>query len=197
MKATPRFALVIAALVAAIALVFPLVWGLSASLRPEAELFGSPSLIPTELVLDHYRALFSERSFWVPIENSVIVAGSTALLATVIGTAAAYAIARLHFAGQHLVVALLLAVGMFPQISIVAPLFLVLRSLHLIDTYPGLVLPYLTFALPLSVWLLVGYFEKLHPALEEAALLDGADRLRCLLYVVVPVAMPGIVTTAI
>ncbi len=86
---------------------------------------------------------------------------------------------------------------MFPQISIVSPLYLMLRKVGLIDTYPGLVLPYLTFAMPLTVWLLYGYFRQLPVALEEAAWIDGASRLRALFEVVLPLALPGIATTAI
>jgi len=92
---------------------------------------------------------------------------------------------------------LVLAVSMFPQISVVSPLFLLLRSLRLIDTYPGLILPYLTFALPLTVWLLVGFFRQLPAELEEAAMVDGASRLRIFWEVVVPVALPGLAATAI
>ena len=93
--------------------------------------------------------------------------------------------------------ALILAVGMFPQISVVSPLYLLLRELHLINTYPGLVLPYLTFAMPLTVWLLVGFFRQLPGELEEAAMVDGAGRLRAFWEVIVPLAVPGIATTAI
>ena len=107
-------------------------------------------------MLDHYRALFTERAFWLPIRNSLIVAGTTTVLCVTIGSLCAYALARLRFRGKTLLLGMILAVSMFPQIAIVSPLFLLLRSVRLIDTYPGLVLPYLTFAMPLAVWLLVG-----------------------------------------
>jgi ABC-type glycerol-3-phosphate transport system permease component len=90
----------------------------------------------------------------------------------------------------------ILAVSMFPQVAVVSPLYLALRALGLIDTYPGLVLPYLTFAMPLTVWLLHGYFCQLPPDLEQAALVDGATRLEALRLVVLPLAAPGLVTTA-
>jgi ABC-type glycerol-3-phosphate transport system permease component len=95
------------------------------------------------------------------------------------------------------VLALVLAVSMFPQISIVAPLYLVLRSLRLLNTYPGLVLPYLTFAMPLTIWLLVGFFRQLPRDLEEAAVVDGASRIRAAVEIVLPLSWPGIATTAI
>jgi ABC-type glycerol-3-phosphate transport system permease component len=114
-----------------------------------------------------------------------------------LGALAAYALARMRFRGKGLVLGLVLSVSMFPQISIVAPLYLLLRDLGLIDTYPGLVLPYLTFALPLAVWLLVSYFRQLPAELEDAAIVDGASRLRVLWEIVLPLAAPGIATTAI
>jgi ABC-type glycerol-3-phosphate transport system permease component len=176
---------------------FPFYWAIVASFTPEARLFQSPSLIPSNLVLDHYRALFVERNFWLPIRNSLIVAGSTTIFCVTLGALCAYALARLEFKGKSLLLGAILAVGMFPQISVVSPLYLLLRKLHLINTYPGLVLPYLTFAMPLTVWLLVGFFRQLPGELEEAAMVDGAGRLRAFWEVIVPLAVPGIATTAI
>ncbi len=176
---------------------FPFYWGIVASLTPEATLFREPSLWPTHIILDHYRALFDERDFWIPIRNSVIVAGTTTLLCIAIGSLAAYALARLQFRGKTTILSLILAVTMFPQISIVSPLYLLLRALRLIDTYPGLILPYLTFAMPLAVWLLVGFFRQLPLDLEEAALVDGATRWQSFTRVILPVSVPALATTAI
>jgi ABC-type glycerol-3-phosphate transport system permease component len=176
---------------------FPFYWGVVASLTPEATLFREPSLWPTHVILDHYRALFDERDFWIPIRNSVIVAGTTTLLCLAVGSLAAYALARLEFRGKTTILSLILAVTMFPQISIVSPLYLLLRALGLIDTYPGLILPYLTFAMPLAVWLLVGFFRQLPLDLEEAALVDGATRWQSFTRVILPVSVPALATTAI
>jgi ABC-type glycerol-3-phosphate transport system permease component len=176
---------------------FPFYWAIVASFTPEARLFQEPSLLPTQPVLDHYRALFNERNFWLPIRNSVIVAGTTTAFCVTIGALCAYALARLEFPGRTPLLGFILAVGMFPQISVVSPLYLLLRELRLINTYPGLVLPYLTFAMPLTVWLLVGFFRQLPGELEEAAMVDGASRLRAFWEVIVPLAVPGIATTAI
>jgi ABC-type glycerol-3-phosphate transport system permease component len=180
-----------------LASLFPFYWAVVSSLSPEARLFQKPSLVPGELVLDHYRALFAERQFWVPIRNSLIVAGATTLLCVVVGAVCAYALARLHFRGKALILGFILAVTMFPQISIISPLYLLLRELRLINTYPGLVLPYLTFAMPLTVWLLVGFFRQLPRELEEAALVDGASRLRTFWEIILPLSWPGLATTAI
>lgn len=176
---------------------FPFYWAAVASLTPEAALFRAPSLWPRTLVLDHYRALFTERDFWTPIRNSLVVAGATTLLCVGVGTLAAYALARLRFRGRTAILGAILAVSMFPQITIVSPLYLVLRALRLIDTYPGLILPYLTFAMPLTVWLLVGFFRQLPYDLEEAALVDGATRWQAFTRIVLPSAAPGVATTAI
>jgi trehalose/maltose transport system permease protein len=187
--------LVLALLVAASA--FPVYWAVVASFTPEARLFQAPSLFPRDLVLEHYRALFTERNFWIPIRNSLIVAGSTTIICVTLGAFCAYALARLQFRGKVALLGFILAVGMFPQISVVSPLYLLLRSLHLINTYPGLVLPYLTFSMPLTVWLMVGFFRQLPAELEEAAMVDGASRFRAFWEVIVPLALPGIATTAI
>jgi ABC-type glycerol-3-phosphate transport system permease component len=176
---------------------FPFYWAIVASFTSEARLFQEPSLLPAQLVTDHYHALFTERSFWRPILNSLVVAGTTTAFCVSVGALCAYALARLEFRGKTALLGFILAVGMFPQISVVSPLYLLLRELRLINTYPGLVLPYLTFAMPLTVWLLVGFFRQLPGELEEAAMVDGAGRLRAFWEVIVPLAVPGIATTAI
>jgi ABC-type glycerol-3-phosphate transport system permease component len=180
-----------------LASLFPFYWAVVSSLKPEAQLFERPALVPEELVLEHYHALFAERNFWLPIRSSLIVAGTTTLLCVTLGAFCAYAIARLHFRGKTLILGFILAVTMFPQISIVSPLYMLLRELRLINTYPGLVLPYLTFAMPLTVWLLVGFFRQLPRELEEAALMDGASRLRTFWEIILPLSWPGLATTAI
>jgi ABC-type glycerol-3-phosphate transport system permease component len=186
------------ALALVVALVaFPFYWAVVASLTPEAALFREPSLWPRQLVLDHYRALFTERDFWTPIRNSLVVGGATTLLCVTVGALAAYALARMRFRGRTAVLSFILAVTMFPQISLVSPLYMLLRALGLIDTYPGLVLPYVTFAMPLAVWLLVGFFRQLPGDLEEAALMDGATRWQSFTRVILPLAAPGLATTAI
>jgi trehalose/maltose transport system permease protein len=178
------------------AIAFPLGWAAISSVTPEAEL-GRAGMLPGAVTGAHYRELFAARDFWTPVRNSLVVAGSTALLCVVLGTMCAYALARLRFRGKGLVLGAMIAIGMFPQIALVSPLFLILRGLGLIDSYPGLILPYVTFAMPLTVWLLVGTFRQLPADLEEAAMLDGASRVRILWEIVLPLALPGIATSAI
>ena len=180
-----------------VALILPLYWAVLSSLTPESRLFAAPSLVPRALVLTHYRALFEEHEFSVPIVNSLVVAGATTAVSVVLGALCAYAAARLRFRGKAPLLAFVLAVSMFPQIAIVSPLYVVLRAAGLLNSYPGLVLPYLSFAMPLTIWLLVGYFRQLPSDLEEAALVDGAGRLQAFREILLPLAWPGLATTAI
>jgi ABC-type glycerol-3-phosphate transport system permease component len=179
------------------ALLFPIYWMVVASLMPESRLFEWRPLLPTTATFEHYRALFDERDFLVPIRNSLLVSGLTTMMAVPVAALCAYALARLRMRRKSLLLAAVLAVSMFPQISIVPPLYVILRELRLLNTYPGLVLPYLTFSVPLAIWLLTGFFRQLPRDLEEAAMMDGATRMRTLRDVVLPLAAPGIASTAI
>lgn len=179
-----------------VALALPLWLMVAGSLSTELALSEGPVFLPSP-VLAHYRSLFEARDFWTPIRNSLVVAGSTTVLCLVLGSGCAWALARLRFPGRDAVLGFVLAISMFPQIAIVSPLYLLLRSVGLLDTLPGLVLPYLTFAMPLTVWMLTTYLRALPPDLEEAAWMDGASRLRTLREIVLPLAMPGLVTTGL
>jgi len=176
---------------------FPFYWAIVASLTSDAALFRDPSLWPQHLIFDHYRALFSERDFITPIRNSLVVAGTTTIFCLIVGTLAAYALARIEFRGKAAIMGFILAVTMFPQISIVSPLYLLLRSLHLIDTYPGLIMPYMTFAMPLTVWVLTGSIRQIPKDLEEAAHVDGATRRQSFTRILLPLAVPSLATTGI
>jgi ABC-type glycerol-3-phosphate transport system permease component len=182
---------------ALLALAAPVAFALVASLQPEARLFGGTTQGMELLTLEHYRALFGDRDMLRPIRSSLVVAASTTLLCLALGAPCAYALARVRFPGRRLLLASVLAVSMFPQIAIVPPLYLVLREIGLIDTYPGLVFPYVTFAMPLAIWLLLGFFRQLPAELEEAARVDGARTPRILLEIVAPLAAPALATTAV
>jgi ABC-type glycerol-3-phosphate transport system permease component len=179
------------------AMLLPIAWMVLSSLRPEASLFGTAGTPHAPRSFEHYQALFGERGFLLPVRNSIVVAALTTAVTLPTAVLCAYAVARLRFPGRRALLALVLAVSMFPQVSIVSPLYLILRTLRLLDSYPGLVLPYVTFAAPLAIWLLTGFFRQLPPELEEAALIDGASRLRALREVVLPLAAPGVATAAI
>jgi ABC-type glycerol-3-phosphate transport system permease component len=196
MTTTSRFAAAVRVTLVS-GFVFPVYWTIASSFAPEATLFEVPPVIPRRVSVEHYRALFDQRQFWLPMRNSLVVATATTAFAIAIATLAAYALTRLKFRGRTVLLAVVLAVSMLPQVSLVPPLYLGLRTVHLIDTYSGLVVPYLSFALPLSIWLLVGYFRQMPAEVEEAALVDGASRLQAFRYVVLPMAWPGVATAAI
>ena len=186
------FAVVLIVVVA----VFPFYYAIITSFKTGTSLF-QVNYWPTEFNWGNYRSVLTQGEFPRNILNSVFVATVTVALALLLGVTASYALARVRFRGRTLLLLTILAVSMFPQISIVSPLYLLLRGLGLLNTYPGLVLPYMTFAMPLTIWLLVGYFRQLPAGLEEAAFMDGAGRLRTLWEVVLPLSAPGLATTAI
>jgi len=175
----------------------PIAWQLLTALKPTAELVSLPPLFPTVLTLDHFRAVFAERPFARILFNSAVVAACTTILCLVVGTPAAFALAKLRVPGQRVILLSTLAASMFPPITIVGSLFLLIRLLHLRDTYWALVLSDTTFALPLTLWVLTSFFREVPDSLLHAARVDGCTALQTLLYVFLPVVTPGLVTTAV
>jgi multiple sugar transport system permease protein len=178
---------------------FPFAWQVVTSFEPDRDL---ARFTPTWLqipggTLQHYRNVFVAKDFAPYILNSVIVDVSATAIALVFAALAAYSIARLPLPGKGIVLGLVLAVSMFPQISIVTPLYELLISLHLIDTYPGLSGVYIGLSLPLMVYILWAHFRTIPRELDEAARIDGAGQLRTLWHVIIPVAMPGVVPAAL
>jgi multiple sugar transport system permease protein len=177
---------------------FPFFWTLLSSFKPAAQLFQiNPPFWPRPFTWNNFRDIFVERRFYLNILNSMVVAGITSCICVALGSLAAYALARLRFRGKTALLGFVLAVGLFPQVAIISPLFLLFDKAGLINTYPALILPYLTFALPLTVWLLTTYFRQLPFELEEAARMDGAGPLRAFWSITLPLAAPGIFTTTI
>lgn len=176
---------------------FPFYWAVVSSLTPANDLFNSPvPLFPTSLTLDHYRVVFQDSSFLRAILNSVIVSTSVVLLALLLGTLSAYALGRLNFRGRKLILYLILSMTMFPAIAILGSLFQMMNDFRAFDTLWGLVIVYLTFTLPFTVWVLTNFFRAMPAELEQSALVDGATPMRALWDVLLPLAVPGIVTTA-
>jgi trehalose/maltose transport system permease protein len=175
---------------------FPFYWLINISLKSGADLQSS-SLVPPHPTLDNYKAVFENSDFTKSLRNSAIVAGVTTLLALVVGSFCAYALARLRLAGKGAILAIVLSISTFPQIAIAAPLFKLWSDIGIFDTWIGLILPYLTFALPLTIYILVSFFREIPKDLEEAALVDGATRFQAFRKVVIPLAAPGMATAAI
>ncbi|SRR6266511_3524377 len=175
---------------------FPLWWIVALSFKTPAALTNG-SLIPSQWTFTNYRGIFQNNDFVRALINSIGIALIATFLAVVLGTMAAYAIARLRFPGKTVLIGVSLLVAMFPQISLVSPLFSLERGLHLFDTWPGLIIPYMTFALPLSIYTLSAFFREIPWDLEKAAKIDGATPYQAFRLVIVPLAAPGVVTTAI
>jgi multiple sugar transport system permease protein len=175
---------------------FPFYWLVNTSLKTGAQL-SDAKLFPSNPTLNNYKSIFQDSNFTLALRNSAIVALSTTVLALVIGSFCAYAIARLHFKHKFALLALILSITTFPGIAIAAPLFKLWTDIGIYNTIPGLVIPYLTFALPLSIYILVSFFREIPRDLEEAALVDGATNFEAFRKVIVPLAAPGLATTAI
>ena len=175
---------------------FPVLWILSLSLKPTSTVKDG-KLIPSSMTFDNYRGIFRGELFGPALRNSIGIGLIATVIAVVIGAMAAYAVARLNFPGKRLLVGVALLIAMFPQISLVSPLFDISRALGLFNTWPGLIIPYITFALPLAIYTLSAFFREIPWDLEKAAKMDGATPAQAFRKVIVPLAAPGIVTAAI
>lgn len=174
----------------------PMAWIVSLSLKPAADL-GDGRLLPRRLDFEHYRAVLEDAQFPAALWNSVGIASLSTALSVLVAVFAAYALVRLQFAGKRWLLGAALAVAMFPPVAIIGPLFDLWRQIGLFDTWAGLVLPYMTFALPLAIWLLTAFFRALPWELEQAARVDGATALQAFVKVIAPLAAPGVFTSAI
>ena len=174
----------------------PFYWMVNISLKTGPDLSGS-AIVPPNPTLDNYQSIFENADFTRALLNSAIVSLSTTALALVVGSFAAYALARLRFPGKFWLLALILSITTFPAIAIAAPIFKLWTDIGLFDTIPGLIIPYLTFALPLAIYILVSFFKEIPKDLEEAALVDGATRFQAFRKVVIPLAAPGLATAGI
>ena len=175
----------------------PFLWQLVTSLKPASEISSLPPLLPSRIDLGHYAAVFERHSFGRFIWNSAVVATMTTVTCLVVGSLASFAIAKLRFRGKALLLGLVLSVSLFPPIATVSPLYLMMRAVGLRDTHAALVITYTTFALPLTIWILTGFFRKIPDELLEAARIDGCTPFESFVKVVVPLAAPGVFTTAI
>jgi multiple sugar transport system permease protein len=175
---------------------FPVLWILSLSLKPTSTVKDG-KLIPSQVTFDNYKAIFAGNVFTSALVNSIGIGLITTVIAVVVGGMAAYAIARLAFPGKRALVGVALLIAMFPQISLVTPIFNIERRIGLFDTWPGLIIPYITFALPLAIYTMSAFFKEIPWDLEKAAKMDGATPSQAFRKVIAPLAAPGIVTAAI
>ncbi|NLJ45574.1 MAG: carbohydrate ABC transporter permease [Treponema sp.] len=177
-------------------LLFPFYWTFVTSVKPESELYGKTvTYWPKQATLESYRRLFSDYNFIRPMTNSLIVAASTTLVSLTVSLLAAYAFSRFQFKGRKFLMTLFLTNNMFPTVLLLIPLYAIMRKLGILYTPFALILAYTTFTIPFSIWLLNGYLADLPPSLEEAAMVDGANRAQAFTRIVLPVLMPCIVAT--
>jgi trehalose/maltose transport system permease protein len=179
-------------------IVFPFYWAFRSSITPNGELFVTPvHYWPENPTLEHYQEVFTNGDFLVALRNSAVVAASTTLLSLFIGTVGAYALGRFKFRGRLPVMYLILSMTMFPAIAILGSLFDMVRRLGLYNQLPALIITYLVFTLPFTVWVLTSFFQALPKELEEAAYVDGASPFETLYRVMLPLIAPGLVTTGL
>jgi multiple sugar transport system permease protein len=175
---------------------FPVLWIISLSLKTPATV-ADGRLIPSEFSFDNYQGIFDQGVFTDALRNSIGIALISTVVAVAIAALAAYAIARLEFPGKGLILLSALAIAMFPPISIVGPLYKVWASIGLYDTWLGLIIPYMTFTLPLAIYTLSAFFREIPWELEQAAQVDGATPAQAFRKVILPLAAPGVFTTMI
>jgi len=170
----------------------------STALKPPGEVFAQPpSFVPRAATLDNFWRLFTSTNFLVYFGNSLKVAGLAVLLTTVVGAAGAYSLTRYRYPGREQIAGTILCTYMFAPIMIVIPFFILVKKLGIENTHLALVLAFASFCLPFTLWLLRAFFETIPLDLEEAALVDGANRFRAVVHVVLPLALPGVIATAI
>jgi len=181
--------------VIALALI-PVLWMASLSFKTPAAVLD-PSFIPAQWTLGNYSSILHSSQFVRPLVNSIGIGLIATFISVVLASMAAYAVARLRFPGKSLLIGMALLIAMFPIIALVTPLFSIERALGLFNTWPGLIIPYVAFGLPLGIYTLSAFFREIPWELEKAAKVDGATPFQAFTRVIAPLAAPGMVTTAI
>ncbi|WP_405648396.1 carbohydrate ABC transporter permease [Streptomyces sp. NBC_00019] len=177
---------------------FPVYWMLNTAFKPAKDAIDpDPSLLPTGITFSNFDRALNIADFWGPVGRSLIVSLSVVAIGVVIGLLAALAISRFAFRGRKIVIVGILAVQMVPLVAMIIPVFLLLNDLGQYDRLSGLVLTYLTFILPFTVWTLRGFIVNIPKELEEAAMVDGCSRTTAFLRVVFPLLAPGMVATSV
>jgi multiple sugar transport system permease protein len=198
MKGNTKFSTWVGFLLILLWCLFPVAWILSLSFKSEGETaVGSPQFLPKDPTFDNYSAIVDNPDFRQSLINSFGISLIATVLSVIFATFAAYAIARLEFRGKRLVLSLALAIAMFPVVALVGPLFDLWTRFGLFNTWPGLIIPYMSFTLPLAIWTLSAFFREIPWEMEQAAQVDGATSWQAFRKVIVPLAAPGVFTAAI
>ncbi|MEQ8400150.1 MAG: carbohydrate ABC transporter permease [Roseitalea porphyridii] len=181
-----------------LAVAFPLIWMVLTSIKPQSELFRiPPTFLPEAITFEHYWRLLTETPFLRYFRNSMVLAVSTTALVIVVATLGAYSLVRFRYRGRETLATLVLFTYLLPSVVLIIPLYLLMVQIGLANTIPSLVIAYTTFALPYALWLLRSFMAGIPEDLESAALVDGASRIGAFVDVILPQALPGIVSTAL
>ncbi len=195
-----KIGVVIAALLVCLFAVFPFVWMVSVSFKPASEVYAAPTLLPKAPTLNGYASMLSTTgafSFSTWLVNSVVVSACTTVFSLIIATLGAYGISRFRFRGRNGLSYIILTTQVIPGALIIVPLYIIMGHLNLLDSIFGLILTYTTFTVPFCTWMMKGYFDSISPSIDEAAMVDGANRLQVFSRVVLPLSLPGIAATTI
>ena len=180
-----------------LAIIFPVYWMFTISLKMPRDIYRTPSLWPRTVTIDNYRVLIDDKGFLTNIKNSLIVAGTVTFVSVVVSSFAAYSIVRFKYRFRGLIGRLILFAYLTPVSLLFIPLSIIISRMHLANSLFGLIVVYLAFSIPLSTWLLSGYFRGVPADLEEQALVDGSGRLGALFRILLPLSAPGLVAVAI
>jgi len=177
--------------------ILPLYWIVVTALKPNLLIYRDPSIFPTTLTLEHFAFVLGKTPFLSYVKNSLAVTLVTTSAAMVIGTLAAYAITRLSFTGRQWLARSVVVTYLVPGSLLFIPMFQVIYSIGLIDNVVGLMVTYLTFTVPFATWMMIGYFRNVPSELEDAALVDGCNRIQALARIMVPISLPALAVVAL
>jgi N,N'-diacetylchitobiose transport system permease protein len=181
-----------------VVMVFPVFWMISTAFKPDDQIISlTPTWIPLHPTIAHFTAALHKPYFWADVKNSLVIVLVTVAISIVLSFLAAIALARYRFAGRKLFVVLVIGIQMLPQTGLIIPLYVVLARYHQVNTLTGVIVTYLTFVLPFSVWTLRGFLLGIPKDLEEAAMVDGSTRLGVFLKILLPLMGPGLVATSV
>lgn len=182
----------------ALLMIFPLLWMISTALKPSNEIFTlTPTFIPENVTLQAFIDVLSMESYRRYLTNSLLVASCSTVISVTLSSLAGYGFSRFYFKGRKRILHIFLSAQMIPGVILLMPIFFIMTNLRLIDSYVGLILAYVTFSLPFSTWIMTGFYKSIPRELDEAAMIDGATRLQAFVKIIVPLAIPGMISTAI
>jgi N,N'-diacetylchitobiose transport system permease protein len=179
-------------------MVFPVFWMISTAFKPDDEINSrTPTWFSGSPTISHFTTALHKPFFWQDVKNSLVVVGFTVVIAMVLALFAAVALAKYRFTGRKLFILLMIGIQMLPGVGLIIPLYVVLARYHQVNTLSGVIITYLTFALPFSVWTLRGFVLGIPKDLEEAAMVDGSSRLGAFVRILLPLVAPGLVATSV